>query len=401
MTDYWVSTKKHYCEICRCWITGSATNIKNHESSARHISELRKKLVESHRKQVAQKEQDDFEAAEIARLNSVTMDGPLLSESTSISAVVPTSMLTNNRILNAPVDKQKEQERLKAAIERALAGQPIDDPGPAQKSRWMAFIDQEDGTLTYYNNESGLKTKTRPRDFDGTLPTASSSLTSNWTLKYDPSKNAKYYQNVHTGEIRWLDHAPSRPATTKKHVDIAPSVPIKMEEPSADTKSKPKSQIKVKLDPCDPGPPVSTLATPVVKQEPEEPTASDGVYATSYQQNDADHHTSGNNDEEQSKTPMQYAPPEIGQWEVVKPEESAFSHSIVSLEPYLEPPPQPVREPDIFDVVRDATYETPLLNVDDMQLQEKQIYLKHKHTDVNDPEATPVTFAKRKLPKKK
>ncbi|ORM40228.1 uncharacterized protein BXIN_1373 [Babesia sp. Xinjiang] len=384
MTDYWVSTKKHYCEVCRCWITGSALNIKNHESSARHISELRKKLIESHRRQVAKKEQDDFEAEEIARLNSVTIDGPAINETSTSSSLPSSSLFRHNRVLNPPVDKEREQQRLMAALSRALSGQPQDDPETNRNTTWMAFIDQEDGTLTYYNNVTGVKTKVRPRDFDGVLPTTSSSLTSNWALKYDPTKQAKYYQNLATGEIRWIDQPSS--GTTSRHSENDRKLPlstlaIKTEHVSSEqSSSKSPSQIRIKLEPKDD----DSVSVPVqVKREPEdEPSVP---------------HTESRREE----PPKQYAAPEIGEWEVVKPEDSVFSHSIVSIEPYLEPPAAPVREPDIFDVIREATYETPLLNVDDMQLQEKQVFFKHKNLEGTDPADAPVQFAKRKLPKKK
>ncbi|GIX60631.1 U1 small nuclear ribonucleoprotein C, putative [Babesia caballi] len=399
MTDYWVSTKKHYCEVCKCWITGSALNVKNHESSARHISSLRTKIIESHRKQIAKKEQDAFEAAEIARLNTVTLDGPSIGESSGDTGLCSSPFYMHNRVLNPPVDKEKEQSRVLAALSRALAGAPMEDSEPNRNTTWMAFIDQDDGTLTYYNNVTGLKTKNRPRDFDGVLPTSSSSLTSNWTLKYDPSKGAKYYHNATTGEIRWLEQPRAQDTTRPSESSTVGSgghvgVLIKVEQPTTKPAvPKAESQIRIKLEHAEsaesasskPAPPASVA----VKREPEEGPQGEEAYAPT-------HRPSVN---EADGPKVQYAAPEIGEWEVVQPEASAFSHSIVSMDPYLNPPVSPVREPDIFDVIREATYETPLLNVDDLQVQEKQVFTKPPKVD-RDSEVT-IQFAKRKVPKKK
>ncbi|CDR97287.1 hypothetical protein, conserved [Babesia bigemina] len=378
MTDYWVSTKKHYCEVCKCWISGTTLNIKNHESSARHISSLRNKMIESHRRDVARKEQEAFEAAEIARLNSVTMDGPSIVEPVGDSGFVGSSFSTHNRLLRPPVDKEKEQMQVLDTISRVLSGAPPDEPDHNRNTTWMAFIDPEDGTLTYYNNFTGLKTKNRPRDFDGVLPTAASSLTSNWTLKFDPTKGAKYYHNLATGEIRWLEAprpsaAPAPPPRKAESSSVPPSIPIKMEPDTSETSAnKAPSQIRIKLEPMESQPPERpTPPTPAavrIKPEPEDQSQGADAYEPSQRAT-----------ENRPELPKeQYAAPPIGQWEVVKPEESVFSHSIVSLDPYINPPAAPKREPDILDVIRDATYETPLLNVDDMQLQEKQVFTKHK-----------------------
>ncbi|GBE58691.1 WW domain-binding protein 4, putative [Babesia ovata] len=356
-------------------------------------------MIESHRRDVARKEQEAFEAAEIARLNSVTVDGPSIAEPAGDPGFVGSSFSMQNRLLRPPVDKEKEQMQVLDTISRVLSGAPSEDPDHNRNTTWMAFIDQEDGTLTYYNNVTGLKTKNRPRDFDGTLPTASSSLTSNWTLKFDPTKGAKYYHNLATGEIRWLE--PPRPSSTPvppprkdQSSSVPPSIPIKMEPSTSETTAtRSSSQIRIKLEPTESqSPEIPTPPPPAavpIKPEPEDQSQGADVYEPSHQST-----------EDRPEPPKeQYAAPPIGQWEVVKPEESAFSHSIVSIEPYINPPPAPPRDPDILDVIRDATYETPLLNVDDMQLQEKQVFTKHK-ADALDAEA-PVKFAKRKIPKKR
>lgn len=403
MTDFWVSNKKHYCDVCNCWIAGTTINIKNHESSARHVSSLRKKLIDSHRKQLDKKRQEDFEKEEISRLNSVTLDGPALAPHIADGGLTSSSLFTYSRELNPPVDKDREQARIAQQISRALAGAPMEDTDNRTKTTWMAVIDNDDGTLTYYNNVTGVKTKSRPRDFDGDLPLASSSLTSNWTLKFDPSKGAKYYHNATTGEIRWLEQ-PSSAATSASVATVKPpsaaapgscsrTEPKALQAPVIKTESdapppaasKPESQIKIKLESVERPGTSQPGAVPALKEEPSDsaPRPED-PYAPSHQPTLED-----------PKKPKEQYTTTVGQWEVVKPEESVFSHSIVSLEPYINPPKEPEREPDMLDVIREATYETPLLNVDDLQLQEKRKFDKESTTSEK-----PVQFVKRKLPKK-
>ncbi|KAK1445056.1 WW domain-binding protein 4 like protein [Babesia gibsoni] len=386
MTDYWVSSKKHYCDVCKCWISGTTLNIKNHESSARHISSLRKKLIDSHRKQVEKQQQDEFEKAELARLNSVTVDGPAPMSPLDDQGLTSSSVFTYSRMLKPPVDKEKEQAIILQRITSALSGVPMEDSSDKVQTTWMAFIDKDDGTLTYYNNITGLKTKTRPRDFDGVLPIASSSLTSNWTLKFDPSKGAKYYHNTNTGEIRWLEQPAQPPPehkTRETRTDVTQPV-VRVETIAPPQPVKPTSQIKIKLESNEPTQPSQTSTT-TVKPEPQDPPPAADPYDTS-----------GLYAPEKKPLPKEQYEATIGQWEVVKPAESVYSHSIVSLEPYVNPPKEKPKEPDIFDVIREATYETPLLNVDDMQLQEKRTF-DHKEKEKPD---NPVHFARRKIPKR-
>eukprot|EP01071_Lankesteria_metandrocarpae_P005877 Lankesteria_metandrocarpae@DN4156_c0_g1_i1.p1 len=40
MTEFWVSTPRHFCSICNCWLSGNRLNISNHENSERHVNNL-------------------------------------------------------------------------------------------------------------------------------------------------------------------------------------------------------------------------------------------------------------------------------------------------------------------------------------------------------------------------
>lgn len=50
MTEYWVSTKKHYCKICRVWCSGHPYSIIRHETSTVHVANVDRKIKESNDK---------------------------------------------------------------------------------------------------------------------------------------------------------------------------------------------------------------------------------------------------------------------------------------------------------------------------------------------------------------
>ncbi|CAD7948360.1 unnamed protein product [Amoebophrya sp. A120] len=64
MTEYWVSTAKHYCKICKIWISGHQRNINTHNKSKWHLENERKMLKEKQEEQ-REKEKEEKEAKKI------------------------------------------------------------------------------------------------------------------------------------------------------------------------------------------------------------------------------------------------------------------------------------------------------------------------------------------------
>ena len=60
MTDYWVSTQKHFCEICKVYISGHSRSILMHNMSKKHVETEKLMLREADKKQ-KQKKKDDEE----------------------------------------------------------------------------------------------------------------------------------------------------------------------------------------------------------------------------------------------------------------------------------------------------------------------------------------------------
>eukprot|EP00013_Stygamoeba_regulata_P018596 CAMPEP_0177672564 /NCGR_PEP_ID=MMETSP0447-20121125/25416_1 /TAXON_ID=0 /ORGANISM="Stygamoeba regulata, Strain BSH-02190019" /LENGTH=50 /DNA_ID=CAMNT_0019180255 /DNA_START=15 /DNA_END=164 /DNA_ORIENTATION=- len=36
MTEYWVSSAKHYCKVCNVWMTDNKETIRRHEAAKKH-----------------------------------------------------------------------------------------------------------------------------------------------------------------------------------------------------------------------------------------------------------------------------------------------------------------------------------------------------------------------------
>ncbi|UKK02918.2 hypothetical protein MACK_003016 [Theileria orientalis] len=319
MTDYWVSTKKHYCEVCKCWVSGHLQNITRHESSIRHISTLRNKMMESHRRKTRKKKQDKFEEEEMKRLNTITLDNPAPAENNS-SLPYMNDLFTYRPLMQPPLDFEAEKKRISKSINRTLAGyeEPEHVDLNYNPTRWIATIDQDDGSLVYYNNMTGVRTKTKPKDFDGVIPSTAAHLTTNWTLKFDPFKGRRYYHNMDTGEIRWIDETIMTEMPSP--LQYGAQNEVVRSQNKADNGSYIHFNVKCEL------------------KIPEQPQIQVKI-----QQNNKGEGT----EELETKEEENYEPPNnelnnlsgpvIGQWEVVNPRETVFSHWVENTDMFVNP----------------------------------------------------------------
>ncbi|UKJ89928.2 hypothetical protein MACJ_003182 [Theileria orientalis] len=320
MTDYWVSTKKHYCEVCKCWVSGHLQNITRHESSIRHISTLRNKMMESHRRKTRKKKQDKFEEDEMKRLNTITLDNPVPAENNS-TLPYANDLFSYRPIMQPTLDFESEKKRIAKSINRTLAGceEPEHVDLNYNPTRWIATIDQDDGALVYYNNMTGVRTKNRPKDFDGVIPSAAAHLTTNWTIKFDPFKGRRYYHNMDTGEIRWIDE------TIMTHIPLAVQPygaqnEVIRSQNKADNASYIHFNVKCEL---------KIPEQPQIQVKIQQNTKTEGNEELE------------NNQEEKYEPPnnelANLSGPVIGQWEVVNPRESVFSHWVENTDIFVSP----------------------------------------------------------------
>jgi len=79
MADYWKSNEKHYCDFCKCWTAKNKSSIDFHERGKNHQANVKKKLGEIKKNQIAKREKDEaskkiFEQMEKAALAAVQKD---------------------------------------------------------------------------------------------------------------------------------------------------------------------------------------------------------------------------------------------------------------------------------------------------------------------------------------
>ncbi|BAM41795.1 uncharacterized protein TOT_040000177 [Theileria orientalis strain Shintoku] len=318
MTDYWVSTKKHYCEVCKCWVSGHLQNITRHESSIRHISTLRNKMMESHRRKTRKKKQDKFEEDEMKRLNTITLENPVPAENNSTVPFV-NDLFAYRPLIQPTLDFEAEKKRIAKTINRTLAGyeEPEHVDLNYNPTRWIATIDQDDGSLVYYNNLTGIRTKTRPKDFDGVIPSTAAHLTTNWTLKFDPFKGRRYYHNINTGEIRWIDESITNEMPILQQYGTQGE--IMRTQNKTDNGSYIHFNVKCELK----------MPEPQIQVKIQQNAKTDET------------------EEDENKQEEKYEPPNnelnnisgplIGQWEVVNPRESVFSHWVENTDIFVSP----------------------------------------------------------------
>lgn len=88
MSDVWISQKRHYCQICNCWLSAHAQvlnrisfchylhlslsyqNIANHEQSERHVNSQRRQLRDMHAREKIRKHEESELKAEIAKIEA-------------------------------------------------------------------------------------------------------------------------------------------------------------------------------------------------------------------------------------------------------------------------------------------------------------------------------------------
>ena len=80
MAEYWVASKKHYCKVCACWISGHKNNILMHEQGDAHkravFNQLKEaRLREAGRQKEESKVLDQIKAIEAAAAASSAAAG--------------------------------------------------------------------------------------------------------------------------------------------------------------------------------------------------------------------------------------------------------------------------------------------------------------------------------------
>ncbi|CRH04111.1 U1 small nuclear ribonucleoprotein C, putative [Plasmodium relictum] len=175
MTDYWISTKKHYCETCNCWISGHKVNIKNHEKSSRHIENFKRLINESFKRKEKETKDKEFIEKELRKLENVEKE--YLS---TLKKNDKSTQLDSSFHFNTCNSSNKNYQR------------------------WILMIHEDTGSLVFFNKLNNQITYEKPKDFYEKLPEYQTFSEQNGWFKYfDYNSNNFYYYNINNSEIIW------------------------------------------------------------------------------------------------------------------------------------------------------------------------------------------------------
>lgn len=68
MADYWKSTGKWYCELCKCWTGDNKASREFHERGKRHAEAKKRKIIEAKRDAIGKRKQDEKDTRMFAKM---------------------------------------------------------------------------------------------------------------------------------------------------------------------------------------------------------------------------------------------------------------------------------------------------------------------------------------------
>ncbi|KEP63120.1 UNVERIFIED_CONTAM: U1 zinc finger protein [Hammondia hammondi] len=138
MTERWVSQKKHYCEVCKTWLSGHTMNVKRHEMSERHIMNVRQMFKDMKHREKERETNARLEQEEIAR----------------VEAAAAAAMRRE--------DSHARPSWSSAPVSSADAHCP---PAVAHSGCWSMFVDSSSGLPYFFNSETQESSWTPPPGF--------------------------------------------------------------------------------------------------------------------------------------------------------------------------------------------------------------------------------------------
>ncbi|SBT72583.1 U1 small nuclear ribonucleoprotein C, putative [Plasmodium malariae] len=164
MTDYWVSSKKHYCETCNCWISGHKVNIKNHERSTRHIENFKNLLNKSFKRREQETKDKEFIEKELKKLENVEKKFLSDLQKNDISN-------KSNSSINLNTCHSNNKNRISNSSNNITSNNVTNYVSSGQgNKKWVVMIHEDTGSLLFYNRLKNGITYEKPKDFFDYLP---------------------------------------------------------------------------------------------------------------------------------------------------------------------------------------------------------------------------------------
>ncbi|SCO69565.1 U1 small nuclear ribonucleoprotein C, putative [Plasmodium vivax] len=203
MTDYWVSTKKHYCETCNCWLSGHRVNIKNHEKSARHIENLKKVISESFKRKEQETKEKEFLERELKKLENV--ERKVLSDLNKNGTSPHRSGDISLNVSNAH-SKSRSGNQSSSNNEgvNTSSTSPSSNPASRKNKKWVPMIHEDTRSLVFFNRLKNEIVHEKPKDFFEDFPEHESFVEQNgWYKYFDYNSNSFYYFNIYSSKSVW------------------------------------------------------------------------------------------------------------------------------------------------------------------------------------------------------
>jgi len=68
MSEYWKSTGKWYCELCKCWTGDNKASIEFHERGKKHAEAKKRRIIEAKRDAIGKRKKDEKDAGMFAKM---------------------------------------------------------------------------------------------------------------------------------------------------------------------------------------------------------------------------------------------------------------------------------------------------------------------------------------------
>eukprot|EP01068_Selenidium_serpulae_P002848 Selendium_serpulae@DN2711_c0_g1_i2.p1 len=143
MTEYWVSTARHHCDVCKVWISGHRRNIEDHNRSTTHIQNVQRSFSDACRRHQEKDRNDAMILAELAQIE----------KKSKLSAADDAKWFGGggSQSKSVPVAKKLRTE----AVDFRSAVRPPEPPKLPQvqdpSAQWVMSVDPLSGVPVYYN----------------------------------------------------------------------------------------------------------------------------------------------------------------------------------------------------------------------------------------------------------
>lgn len=181
MTEWWVSTKKNWCEICRVWTGGHIQQILKHKNGRMHIEHEEQMLKDARKRETEKQKSERDLKDELARIERAAAEAMTREAVAGLPAgVVSVGRGTAAAAAGANAQQQLERFEEKLSIvatveaakrRRVEASGVAVEPAPGTCA-WTRHTDPGSGYHYYYNASAGQSSWQEPPEYAAAVAAA-------------------------------------------------------------------------------------------------------------------------------------------------------------------------------------------------------------------------------------